>query len=50
MPEATNSVEIHRSPAEVFAFLADGTNDPQWRNGVLDIQLKSGEGNGAVYR
>jgi hypothetical protein len=50
MPEATNSVEIHRSPAEVFAFLADGTNDPQWRNGVLDIQLKSGEGNGAVYQ
>ncbi len=50
MPEATNSVEIHRSPAEVFEFLADGTNDPQWRNGVLDIHLKSGEGNGAVYQ
>ncbi len=50
MPEATSSVEIHRSPAEVFAFLADGTNDPQWRNGVLDIQLKSGKGKGAVYQ
>ena len=49
MPEATNSVEIHRSPAEVFAFLANGENDPRWRSGVLDIRLKSGHGNGAVY-
>jgi hypothetical protein len=42
MPEATNSIEIHRSTAEVFAFLADGANDPRWRSGVLDIRLKSG--------
>jgi hypothetical protein len=49
MPEATNSIEIHRSTAEVFAFLANGENDPRWRSGVLDIRLKSGQGKGAVY-
>jgi uncharacterized protein YndB with AHSA1/START domain len=49
MPEATNSIEIRRSPAEVFAFLADGENDRRWRRGVLDIHLKPGQGKGAVY-
>lgn len=50
MPEATNSVTIPRAPSEVFAFLADGTNDRQWRSGVLDISLKSGHGKGAIYQ
>ena len=36
MPDATNEIVIDRSPADVFAFLADPTNDPQWRTGVLD--------------
>jgi uncharacterized protein YndB with AHSA1/START domain len=49
MPEATNTVDIHRPPGEVFAFLADGENDLRWRSGVLDIRHKSGEGEGAVY-
>lgn len=49
MPEATNSVEIARPQAEVFAFLADGTNDRQWRSAITDIRLKSGSGLGAVY-
>jgi uncharacterized protein YndB with AHSA1/START domain len=49
MPEATNSVEIARSPADVFAFLADGVNDRQWRSGVLDIRRKAGNGKGAIY-
>lgn len=49
MPEATSTVEIARAPGEVFAFLADGTNDPAWRSGVLDISRKSGSGQGAVY-
>ena len=49
MFEATNSIEIHRPTAEVFAFLADGENDRRWRHGVLDIHLKSGHGKGAVY-
>jgi uncharacterized protein YndB with AHSA1/START domain len=49
MPEAQNSVEIRRSPAEVFAFLSEGENDRRWRAGVLDIRRKSGHGEGAIY-
>jgi uncharacterized protein YndB with AHSA1/START domain len=49
MPEAANTVEIARPPADVFAFLADGTNGPKWRSGVVDVAHKSGEGNGAIY-
>jgi uncharacterized protein YndB with AHSA1/START domain len=49
MPEATNRVEIERPPSDVFAFLADGTNDRRWRSGVLDIRLKSGRQRGAIY-
>jgi uncharacterized protein YndB with AHSA1/START domain len=50
MLEETNSISIARSPAEVFAFLADGANDRLWRSGVLDVERQSGEGVGAVYR
>jgi uncharacterized protein YndB with AHSA1/START domain len=50
MPEATNSVTIARAPADVFAFLADGSNGAKWRTGVLDVSLKSGHGQGAVYQ
>ena len=49
MPEATNTVEIARPPADVFAFLADGTNGLRWRSGVIDVVHKVGEGKGAVY-
>jgi uncharacterized protein YndB with AHSA1/START domain len=49
MPEATNTVEIARSPADVFAFLADGTNGPRWRSGVIDLAHKSGQGKGTIY-
>jgi uncharacterized protein YndB with AHSA1/START domain len=35
---------------EVFAFIADGTNNPQWRPGVMDITPPDGgPGEGAVY-
>ena len=49
MPEAQSTVEIRRSPAEVFAFLSEGENDRRWRSGVLDIRRKSGQGRGAIY-
>ncbi len=49
MAEASNTVEIARAPADVFAFLADGTNGPRWRSGVIDVAHKSGRGEGAVY-
>jgi uncharacterized membrane protein len=50
MPEATNTVTISRPVSDVFAFVADGTNNPRWRSGVLDISLKSGNGKGATYQ
>jgi uncharacterized protein YndB with AHSA1/START domain len=38
MVHATHEVVIHRPIAEVFDFLADGLNDPRWRDGVLEIE------------
>lgn len=51
MARAENTVTINRPPNEVFAFLADGLNEPQWRAGVKEIALKSGDAGtvGAVY-
>jgi uncharacterized protein YndB with AHSA1/START domain len=49
MPSAEREVTIERPVEEVFAFLANPENDPQWRRGVLDIRRVSGEGAGAVY-
>lgn len=47
-----NSVQVNRPPAEVFAFLADGLNNPRWRSGVQSIELAEGAAGrvGAVYR
>jgi uncharacterized protein YndB with AHSA1/START domain len=49
MPEVSNTVQIARPPSDVFAFLADGSTNPQWRTAVTDVRLKSGSGKGAVY-
>jgi uncharacterized membrane protein len=50
MPSATNTVTIRRPIEEVFAFLADGANNPKWRPGVLDIAPPAGGPQvGAVY-
>ena len=38
MPQATRSIVIARPQAEVFAFFADGENDPQWRATVAMIK------------
>lgn len=50
MPTAEHEVTIARAPDEVFAFLADGTTNPRWRPGVLDVAHESGAGAGARYR
>jgi uncharacterized membrane protein len=50
MAEAGNSIVIDKPRSDVFAFVANHENDPQWRPGVLDISRASGEGQGAVYR
>ena len=50
MAAAQHSVSIRRPVAEVFAFVADGTNARRWRPGVLDVSHQSGGGLGAAYR
>ena len=50
MPSAERSVTINRPAADVFAYIADGTNGTEWRSAVVDVQHESGDGVGAVYR
>ena len=50
MPSAQHSAAINRPVADVFAFVADGTNAMQWRPAVLDVAHVSGVGTGAIYR
>jgi uncharacterized protein YndB with AHSA1/START domain len=51
MAQAEHTVTIHRSAEEIFDYLADGTNNPHWRAGVLEIE-PTGDvtGAGATYR
>jgi len=49
MPSAAKEIVIDRKPDEVFEFLANPVNDPQWRSGVLDLKQTSGVGVGARY-
>lgn len=49
MAHAEHSVTVHRPIGEVFAFLADGMNEPKWRPEVITIRRVSGTGLGAVY-
>lgn len=51
MPHAEQTVVIDRPIEQVFAYFADGRNNPRWRAGVLEIERTSSEaGPGAVYR
>ena len=51
MPHAENMVVIAVPIDEVFAYIADGTNNAQWRPGVMDITApEDGPAQGAVYR
>ncbi len=51
MAHADSTVTIRRAIGEVFAYLADGTNNQQWRAGVLEIERTSAAGGGqAAYR
>ena len=51
MPHAENTVTIDRPIEDVFAYLADGTNNPHWRSGVVSIERASGDdGLGTTYR
>jgi uncharacterized protein YndB with AHSA1/START domain len=50
VPRAEATIEIQRSPEEVFDFLDAGGNNLRWRPGVVDIEHVSGQGVGAVWR
>ena len=52
MAHAENQIVINKPVSEVFSFLADGLNNPKWRDGVMEIKLKSGAAGseGAEYR
>ncbi|MGM9472548.1 SRPBCC family protein [Pseudarthrobacter sp. YS3] len=51
MAHAENETTINRTSEDVYAFLADGLNNPAWRSGVQAISLKSGSAGalGSVY-
>ena len=51
MAHADSTVTISRPIGEVFAYLADGTNNPHWRAGVLKIErISPADGDQAAYR
>jgi uncharacterized protein YndB with AHSA1/START domain len=51
MLHAEHTVTIARSAEDVFGYLADGTHNRDWRNGVLEIERTSeAGGQGAEYR
>jgi len=52
MAFAEHEVLIRCDAMTVYAFLVDGTNLPQWRQGIRSIALMSGAAGtkGAVYR
>lgn len=50
MAHAEHTVVINRPIADVFDFLADGTNNRRWRSNVLEIERVSGDGVGSIYK
>jgi len=50
MPEESNTITIARPVGDVFAFLANGENDRQWRSGVIEMTRTGGHGVGTTYR
>jgi uncharacterized protein YndB with AHSA1/START domain len=51
MLHAEHTVTINRPTRDVFDYLADGTHNRDWRNGVLEIRRTTRTGGkGATYR
>lgn len=51
MPHAEHTVTINCSAEDVFDYLAEGTNNTQWRPGVVEIQpTGNAHGVGTSYR
>jgi uncharacterized protein YndB with AHSA1/START domain len=49
MPRASSEIVIKCPRDDVFAFLPDPENGPEWRSGVLELKRVSGSGIGARY-
>lgn len=51
MAHGEGSVKISKPISDVFAFVADGTNNLKWRSSVLDVALSGGTSGmvGATY-
>jgi len=49
MPHAERTILIARPQQEVFAFFADGENDPRWRSGVKLMRREGPLAEGARY-
>jgi len=49
MAHAAQSVSVDRPITDVFAFLADATNEASWRPEVISINHIDGTGVGALY-
>lgn len=45
-----NQVEIERPVEEVFAFVSDAANDPEWCSRVISIEQTAGDGPGPGAR
>ncbi len=43
MAHAEHTVTINAPLDKVFAFVADGENNPKWRDAVISIKLRAGE-------
>jgi uncharacterized protein YndB with AHSA1/START domain len=51
MAHAEHTVTIDRAPEVVFDFLDDGSNNREWRAGVIEVGRASGDGGtGTVWR
>jgi uncharacterized protein YndB with AHSA1/START domain len=52
MAHAVQTVTVNRSIGDVFAFLADGANEPLWRPGLSDVShvADTGTAVGATYK
>ena len=51
MAHAQETVTVGRPVEDVFAYLADGRNNPRWRDGVVEIERVAGDGGvGTTYR
>lgn len=50
MPAAERTISINQPPSAVFPVIADGRRATLWRPSVIDVELVSGAGEGAVYR